>query len=95
MRKVSRILFEMTGGYAHWCPGCECMHGIPVTAGRVLWDFNGNFEKPTFNPSIKINWKWAGVDKVCHYFIRDGQIQFCSDSTHALKGQTVDLPDVD
>ena len=25
--------------------------------------------------------------------VRDGQIEFCSDSTHALSGQTVPLPD--
>lgn len=29
----------------------------------------------------------------CHSFIRDGQIEFLSDSTHALAGQTVPLPD--
>lgn len=29
---------------------------------------------------------------VCHSWIRDGQIQFLDDSTHALAGQTVDLP---
>lgn len=32
---------------------------------------------------------------VCHSFINDGRIQFLSDCTHALAGQTVDLPDVD
>lgn len=28
----------------------------------------------------------------CHSFVRDGQIQFLSDCTHALAGQTVPLP---
>lgn len=31
--------------------------------------------------------------KVCHSFITDGRIQFLGDCTHALAGQTVDLPD--
>lgn len=31
----------------------------------------------------------------CHSFIRDGRIQFLSDCTHALAGQTVDLPEID
>ena len=31
---------------------------------------------------------------VCHHFIRDGKIQFLGDCTHALRGQTVDLPDI-
>ncbi len=29
----------------------------------------------------------------CHSFVIDGRIQFLSDSTHKLSGQTVDLPD--
>ena len=29
---------------------------------------------------------------VCHSIITDGKIFFCSDCTHALVGQTVDLP---
>jgi hypothetical protein len=31
---------------------------------------------------------------VCHYIITAGRIQFCADSTHALAGQTIDLPDI-
>lgn len=30
---------------------------------------------------------------VCHSFVTDGRIQFLGDCTHALAGQTVDLPD--
>ena len=29
---------------------------------------------------------------VCHSFVRDGRIEFLSDCTHSLAGQTVDLP---
>lgn len=32
---------------------------------------------------------------ICHSFVRDGNIQFLSDSTHHLSGQTVPLPDFD
>jgi hypothetical protein len=31
--------------------------------------------------------------QVCHSFVTDGQIQFLSDCTHVLAGQTVPLPD--
>jgi len=31
---------------------------------------------------------------ICHSFIRDGKIQFLGDCTHALAGQTVDLPEL-
>lgn len=30
---------------------------------------------------------------LCHSFVREGRIQFLDDSSHALAGQTVDLPD--
>lgn len=33
------------------------------------------------------------ISVVCHSFIRDGQWQFLTDCTHALAGQTVDIPD--
>lgn len=31
----------------------------------------------------------------CHSFVRDGRIQFLADCTHALAGQTVDLPEIE
>lgn len=34
-----------------------------------------------------------GGDTVCHSFVNDGRIQFLGDCTHALAGQTVDLPE--
>lgn len=30
---------------------------------------------------------------ICHSFVTDGRIQFLNDCTHALAGQTVDIPD--
>lgn len=29
---------------------------------------------------------------ICHSFVTDGRIQYLSDCTHALAGQTIDLP---
>lgn len=40
-------------------------------------------------------WEQTKVASVCHSFVTDGRIQFLSDCTHALAGQTVDLPDWD
>lgn len=33
------------------------------------------------------------ADKVCHSFVVDGRMQFLSDCTHALAGQTVPIPE--
>lgn len=35
----------------------------------------------------------TGGQTVCHSFVTDGRIQFLGDCTHALAGQTVDLPE--
>lgn len=62
----------------------------------AVWSFNGSLDKPTFAPSILVTRKeGAGrAQKVCHSFIREGRIEYLSDCTHALAGQTVDLPTV-
>ena len=36
-------------------------------------------------------WPQSPVERVCHSFVTDGQIQFLGDCTHALAGQTVPL----
>lgn len=80
----------------HWCPGCKEMHAFYVThpgSSRLCnWDFNFDYEKPTANPSIKHTFRREDGEKVCHYFLRDGNIHFCSDCSHSLSGQVVPLP---
>lgn len=66
-----------------FCPGCECAHGIDAK-----WQYNGNADKPTISPSIL-----ARGEKRCHSYVTDGQIRFLADSEHALKGQTVEIPE--
>ena len=36
--------------------------------------------------------EFESADVRCHTFITDGRVQFLSDCTHALAGQTLDLP---
>ena len=79
-------------GHIHWCPGCKEIHRIPSE-----WGFNRDIESPTFTPSVRINWGGMLVDgkeKICHYFITDGKIIYCGDSTHDLAGKTVALEDM-
>ena len=38
-------------------------------------------------------WKQERLTRICHAFVVDGQVQFLTDSTHSLAGQTVPLPD--
>lgn len=74
---------------AFLCPGCRTIHPLSLGADRApRWDWNGDIERPTFFPSVLV-----GRPTVCHSFITDGKIQFLKDCTHALAGETVDLPD--
>lgn len=73
------------------CPGCEYGHWFKTTGKSPVWTWNGDFEKPTVNPSILIT-----PDNIrCHSFIKEGMIQFLSDCHHKLAGQTVPLPNVE
>lgn len=75
--------------YWFWCPGCDSWHRFDVGShGNLSWKFNGDMEWPTFTPSLHY------PDVVCHLTLTDGMIKFHGDSTHALKCQTVPLPDI-
>jgi hypothetical protein len=79
----------------HWCPACQDSHIYAVIKpfhNGAKWTFNASMEKPTFTPSMKISWQMRDdPEHVCHYFITEGKIEYCSDCTHHMKGQTVDL----
>ena len=82
------------GSVAFDCPGCKERHTLKVRpAPSPSWEFNGDYDRPTFRPSILVS--LPGDDEfppeVCHSFVTNGQIQFLSDCTHSLAGQTVDL----
>lgn len=80
-------------GWGHWCAGCNLHHMYDER-----WTFNLNMQKPTFRPSMKVTYGQhpnpENTWPICHYFITDGMIEYCADSTHALKGQTLELEDL-
>lgn len=83
-------------GVRFWCPGCKGYHLVPIKPARTDgWDFTGDAKRPTLSPSILVNESRTGIQPRCHSFVRDGKIQFLSDCTHELAGQTVDLPDIE
>lgn len=63
--------------------------------GTPCWGFNGNLERPTFTPSLLMR-KYEGdvCSHVCHLYMTDGKLMFLSDSSHALKGKTVEMMEV-
>ncbi len=94
---------------AFHCPGCADTHVMSVADSgrendnRPRWTWNGSLDRPTLQPSLLVRtgaavdptivWEEGDPPLVCHSFITDGRIQFLTDSTHALAGQTVDIPE--
>lgn len=91
-----------------WCPGCNELHMVNTDASeRPAWTFDGNYDAPTFSPSILVRGVRRMTDdeharimageriqptpRVCHSFVRGGQIEFLNDCTHALAGKTVPM----
>ena len=73
-------------------PLAEIMALLHGPGAGPRWGWNGDAEKPTFTPSVLVRYNWSDGERVCHSFVTDGQIQFLGDCTHALAGQTVDIP---
>jgi len=101
---------ERHADFVFWCPGCGEAHGVwtrKKNSVDAVWSFNGDMEKPTFEPSLLIRGTrkitdeehakiMAGVkvtiaDYVCHSFVRNGRIQYLSDCTHSFAGQTIPM----
>lgn len=94
-------------GYHFHCDGCNSAHGVYVIQGTLtfkkgklvkgkevpIWGFNGDEEKPTFSPSVLARWNEGEgkTPKVCHSFVRDGEIEYLTDCTHHLAGKKVKL----
>ena len=96
-------------GLMFHCPGCNVKHLVRYGEGDgPRWQWNGDVDKPTFSPSILIRYPryvppatpehmdvgpQIKINIVCHSFIIDGCIQYLTDCTHTLAGQTVPLPE--
>jgi hypothetical protein len=111
-RLVSCLDKDVVLGYSFECPGCgfaHMFHTIAWESGAFVdgewipkegpvWDFNGDVDNPTFNPSLLIYEARHPDGELghprCHLFLRDGKLHFLSDCGHHLAGQTIDLPEV-
>jgi len=80
------------------------MHYVPTDGGaHPTWSFDGNLEKPTFNPSFLLFQPFIPAEgddpaepkkTICHVFIRAGMIEFLNDCEHELRG-FVPMTDLD
>ncbi len=96
MNEISALVNNSDGseGVMFYCHGCKMSHMPIVKAGHYhtkVCQWNGSLDKPTFKPSIKVQYPWKGIEQLCHSYVTDGKIQYLGDCTHELKGQTIEL----
>lgn len=74
-----------------WCPGCEMVHNLDER-----WTVTGTPENPTVKPSYLQGGSRTDLSAIprCHLFISDGHLQYLSDCSHAMAGQTVPMPEL-
>ncbi len=86
MAKVHKV-----GEWLQWhCLGCGCGHRAnvePVPEKPKPWRWNRSLEAPTLQPSVN----YPGV---CHFWMKEGKIEFLADCKHALAGQTVEMEEI-
>ena len=98
---ISKI-YELTDGTKYLiyrCPACNQLEYIPYQGGTEhkgpVWKFNGNLESPSLQPSVRHfvpDEKGRVKETICHYYLTNGHINYCTDSPHAFRGQTVPIP---
>ena len=84
------------------CPACGFEHAFRVdleghgkwtrqTGEPDVWTFDGNWDAPTFQPSMLSHANPAMGHPVCHSFVENGERRYLSDCTHEMVGQTVPM----
>lgn len=88
----AKVIGRSGGHLKFWCPGCVEAHVVRIAPTPSPWEWNGDTQRPTLSPSVLVNPGRANpASHVCHSFVRDGYIEFLSDCSHELAGQTVEL----
>jgi hypothetical protein len=78
--------------YLYWCPGCGYEHAFALKSEGGHHDFNMDLNNPTVSPSLLQDFVPA---QRCHSYIKNGMIQFLNDCHHPLRGQTIELPEIE
>ena len=76
------------GSLDAFCPACDFEHSFNVDLeghgkhSNDVWSFNGDYDKPTFRPSMGANMRQTEKHHPrCHSWLTDGKWEYLSDST--------------
>ena len=104
IRGMLRETYFYTGGavgiLSALCPACGFEHSFRVDLeghGKWVepngpWSFNGDYDKPTFQPSMLANQdQIQDHHPICHSFLTAGVWHFLADCSHGMAGQYVPM----
>lgn len=108
MGQVSNKLRRNDRGFVHFCPACNEPHTIYHGLWEFNNNLDKPTFAPSVKVSgvrrIMVAGKWSGkwlmdendkpVKYICHYFLKDGMLDYQKDSTHQYAGQKIELPDL-
>lgn len=86
-----------------WCPGCGSAHVVSdawevnvdtatISPSILVYAVRKLIDEELVGDALTAPENVYSTPR-CHSFVTSGQIQFLGDCTHALVGQTVELPD--
>ena len=96
LRKVVDGDLKVLPEYVFWCPVCYAEHGVNFEKEPRWILVRGGLERPTLNPSVRVRFmKTDGVAVNCHLKVEDGILKYQEDCSHHMRGQDVDMQDMD
>lgn len=96
METDGRTVIETRDGWMIQCRACQ-WHEFPKrpTAKGDSWTFNGDLVRPTFSPSMNESqnppdhpgYNPDVKSSRCHFVVTNGEIDYCPDCSHELRGK--------
>ena len=98
LRKTLWYKDDRVASLSALCPACGFEHSFNVNlygdgpAQQHTWEFDGNYDSPTFSPSMLSNKEQIDSHHpLCHSFVKAGVWEFLADCTHEMAGQEVPM----
>lgn len=82
-KTLRREVFEYSSIFTFWCRGCGRYHHFDSKIQG--FNFNGNLNNPTFEQTLH------DASTGCRLTLKNGMIEYQSDSPHKLAGQRIPL----
>lgn len=92
------------------CEGGHYINTLEKNEDGAQWSGPGDVHNPTFMPSVNIGWGYNSkkctpeelamyrtnnIGGRCHFYVRQGIIEYCGDCSHTMAGMNVPVPPIE